>query len=107
MLSDDIYDVNRYIQNASHGAPVKESWQRIKTALAELGTTPNSDYAAALKLAVEYQSSLNGAHVSLAGFKWWCSEREKSGKNDEQTKYSGKEILKNGCKVLASNLREY
>jgi hypothetical protein len=33
MISDDIYDVNRYVQNASHGAPVKDSWQRIKAAL--------------------------------------------------------------------------
>jgi hypothetical protein len=42
MLSEDIEAVDRYVKFSPVKAPVREKWQRIKTALAELGTTPNT-----------------------------------------------------------------
>lgn len=42
MLSTDIDDINEMVGVVPECEPYRESWQRIKTALAELGTTPNT-----------------------------------------------------------------
>lgn len=41
MLSTYIDDINEMVGVVPECEPYRKSWQRIKTALAELGTTPN------------------------------------------------------------------
>ena len=78
MLEEHVKIVDDYFQNVRYGTMEWESWNSIKNDYEELAKQPtNSDYAAALRVATEFQKNLPsvGRGLKWRSFKTWCKSR--------------------------------
>jgi hypothetical protein len=53
MLSEDIEMVGQFVEQCAGRDTYRDAWNRIKTALAELGTSPNTQKPSASQIADE------------------------------------------------------